>query len=195
MRPAAHSTASARLSMVAARSRRPGGRASGLVGLASIVVLAACATREAPAPSPAPTTPGRTTPARPAPPPATPAPPATAAPSKARTVDEYKREVALRIQQLSAAWVHDERPQALLRAVIVARVKVDAAGMPQVEILRSPDAALTPRVLQSVRAAAPFPQPPRALVAQLANGYTESWLFNDDGRFQIRTVARPQMNE
>mgnify|MGYP003336523811 FL=1 len=101
----------------------------------------------------------------------------------------------MRIQQRNPAWVHDERPQALLRAVIVARIKVDAGGNPQVEIVRSPDAEMSQRVVQSVRTAAPLPAPPRALAAQLSAGYTESWLFNTDGRFQIRTVARPQMNE
>ncbi len=155
--------------------------------------LAACATQ--PAPQPVPTAPTRTPPAQ-TPRPAPSTPPAAPAASSARNLDDYKREIALRIQQRNAPWVHDERPQALLRAVIVARVKVDASGGAQVEILRSPDAELTQRVIQSVRNATPFPAPPRALAGQVAStGYTESWLFNTDGRFQIRTVARPQMDQ
>jgi len=168
-------------------SKRPTIRALTMLGCA--VLLAACATHEAP-PTPSPgTAPSRQPAPRPSP------APAPSAPSSARSVDEYKREIALRIQQRNPAWVHDERPQALLRAVIVARIKVDAYGNPQIEIVRSPDAEMSQRVVQSVRAAAPLPAPPRALASQLNAGYTESWLFNTDGRFQIRTVARPQMNE
>ena len=155
------------------------------------VLLAACATHEAPPPASSSSTPSRQPAPRPSPAPN--AAPATT--SSARTVEDYKREVALRIQQRNPAWVHDERPQALLRAVVVARIRVDAYGNPQVEIVRSPDAEMSQRVVQSVRAAAPLPAPPRALAAQLNAGFTESWLFNTDGRFQIRTVARPQMNE
>ena len=163
-----------------------------LTALGGAVLLAACATHEPPPPTPnSGTAPSRQPAPRPGPAPSV----APAAASSARTVDEYKREVAVRIQQRNPAWVHDERPQALLRAVIVARIKVDAVGNPQVEIVRSPDAEMSQRVVQSVRTAAPLPAPPRALAAQLSAGYTESWLFNTDGRFQIRTVARPQMNE
>lgn len=164
--------------------------------LGLIAGLAACATQ--PPPPPAPSGPARA-PSAPAPRPSPGTPPpasTTPAASSARNLDDYKREIALRIQQRNAQWVHDERPQALLRAVIVARLKVDVAGNAQVEILRSPDAELTQRVIQSVRNASPFPVPTRSLASQLAGtGYTESWLFNTDGRFQIRTVARPQMDQ
>jgi periplasmic protein TonB len=169
-------------------SRRRVVRVVTMLGCAAL--LAACATHEAP-PASSTATPSRQPVPRPSPTPNA----APAAPSSARSVEDYKREVALRIQQRNPAWVHDERPQALLRAVIVARIKVDAGGTPQVEIVRSPDAEMSQRVIQSVRAAAPLPAPPRALASQLNAGYTESWLFNTDGRFQIRTVARPQMNE
>jgi periplasmic protein TonB len=169
-------------------SKRRAIQALTMFGCAAL--LAACATHEAP-PASSSSTASRQPAPRPGPAPNA----ASAAASSARSVEDYKREVALRIQQRNPAWVHDERPQALLRAVIVARIKVDASGNPQIEIVRSPDAEMSQRVVQSVRAAAPLPAPPRALAAQLSAGYTESWLFNTDGRFQIRTVARPQMNE
>lgn len=158
---------------------------------ATVLLLAACAAPPAPVrtPPPAPAAPPAPAP-KPAPAPA----PADTPASSARTIDEYKRDAALRVHSRNAQWVHDQRPQALLRAVIVVRVKVDAAGRPQYQILRSPDSQMSARVQQSLNAATPLPIPPQALGQQLGSiGFVESWLFNSDGRFQLRTIAQPQM--
>lgn len=146
-----------------------------------LVLLTACSVPPEPAP------PVHTAPA---PTPSMPAPPR---PSTTSSLDEYKREIATHIHARNPHWVHEEQPEALLRAVVVARVKVDGSGRARAEIVRSRDAAMSERVLQSVGAASPFPAPPRRLAGSLATtGYTETWLFNRDGRFQVRTIARPQ---
>lgn len=87
-------------------------------------------------------------------------------------------------------------PQALLRAVIVVQVRVRADGHPTAQIVRSPDAALSRVALDTLTRTQTLPRPPAALAESLARvGYTETWLFNTDGRFQIRTVAPTQSSE
>ena len=161
-------------------------RRLGLTGW--VVLLGACT---APPPENPPAAPAASAP-RPAP---TPAPSAPQA-SVSRNLDDYKREIATHIHAHSPQWIHDQRPQALLRAVVVARIKVDGAGRAQAEVVRSRDADMSQRMLQSVRAASPFPAPPRPLAKTLSTtGYTETWLFNSDGRFQVRTIAQPQLDQ
>ena len=46
--------------------------------------------------------------------------------------------------------------------------------------------------MQSVRDASPLPAPQRSLVRNGRIELTETWLFRDDGRFQIRTLAQAQ---
>jgi periplasmic protein TonB len=116
--------------------------------------------------------------------------------SGALTLAGYKRDAALRIANANAAKVYSGRPQALLRSVVVVKYVVDANGqVVRSEILRSNhDRATETTALQSLRSASPLPRPASHL---LRNGQLESvetWLFNNDGRFQLRTIAEPQMD-
>ena len=128
---------------------------------------------------------------------ATSARPAPSAPSSgALTLSGYKRDVALRIADINAAKVYAGRPQALLRSVVVVKYVVDANGrVLRSEILRSNhDRVTETAALHSLQSAAPLPRPASHL---LRNGQLESvetWLFNNDGRFQLRTIAEPQMD-
>ena len=87
------------------------------------------------------------------------------------------------------------RPQDLLRAVIVLSIVLDRNGQPsRVSIQRTPgDAEAEQRAIQSVQSGAPYPRPSRA-VLRGASGveFFETWLFNDDGRFQLRSLAQTQ---
>lgn len=116
--------------------------------------------------------------------------------SNAATVDAYKHDLALRISQINAAKVHADRPQALLRSVVVVRYVVDAEGnLARSEILRSNrDRETETTALASLRNAAPFPKPGKHLVRRGQVELSETWLFNNDGRFQLRTIAQPQMD-
>lgn len=113
------------------------------------------------------------------------------------TLDAYKQDVAHRIYAMNASNVHDRRPQALLRAVIVLRYTVDGAGrLLRTEILRSNhDRAAEAMALSSLRAAVPFPRPSQALLRHGRLEASESWLFDDDGRFQLRSLAQAQQSE
>lgn len=116
--------------------------------------------------------------------------------SMATTVDGYKVDLAKRISQVNFTSVYVERPQALLRSVIVIKYIVDGDGnLLKSEILRSNrDKHAEASALGSLKTAAPFPKPPPALLKQGRIELSESWLFNNDGRFQLRSVALAQMD-
>ncbi|WP_408158397.1 energy transducer TonB family protein [Herbaspirillum lusitanum] len=117
--------------------------------------------------------------------------------STATTVDGYKQDLAKRIAQVNFTSVYVERPQALLRSVIVIKFVVDGDGnLVRSEILRSNrDKAAETSAMSSLRNTAPFPKPPATLLKQGRVELSESWLFNNDGRFQLRSIALAQMGE
>lgn len=116
--------------------------------------------------------------------------------SRASTVDGYKRDLALRISESSAGKVYPGRPQALLRSVVVLRYTVDARGhLVKSEIMRSNrDRETESTALATLRSAAPFPKPAPHLLRRGELELAETWLFNNDGRFQLRTIAQAQMD-
>jgi len=91
--------------------------------------------------------------------------------------------------------VHNEQPQALLRAVVVLRVKLNEQNQWQAEVFReNPDQPeLTKAALDSV-AALPAPNglSAKALEKLRGEGVIEAWLFQTDGRFALKSLAKPQ---
>lgn len=117
--------------------------------------------------------------------------------STAMTFDGYKQEIARRITLVNSSKIYPERPQALLRSVVVIRFFVDGNGkLVRSEMVRSNhDKTTEATALLSLRNAAPFPKPHTHLLRHDNVEISETWLFNDDGRFQLRTVALPQMSD
>lgn len=117
--------------------------------------------------------------------------------SSAGTLDAYKRDIALRISEFSTSKVYTGRPQALLRSVVVVRYTVDERGqLIRSEIMRSNrDRETETTALATLRNAAPFPRPASHLLRNGRLDVSETWLFNNDGRFQLRTIAQPQMDQ
>lgn len=117
--------------------------------------------------------------------------------SAAATADAYKQDVAQRISRVSSTKVYTGRPQALLRSVIVMKYAIDREGrLLRSEIIRSNhDAETEATALAALKSAAPFPRPAAHLLRHGRIELSESWLFNNDGRFQLRSVALPQMAE
>lgn len=117
--------------------------------------------------------------------------------STATTFDAYKHELAKRISEVNSINIYPERPQALLRSVIVVKYAVDRNGkLAHSEILRSNrDKTTEATALSTLRKTAPFPMPAAHLLRNGRVEISETWLFNNDGRFQLRTIARPQMSE
>jgi protein TonB len=117
--------------------------------------------------------------------------------STAATIDSYKADLAQRIYQVNSTRVYTTRPQALLRSVVVLKYAVDGGGnLVRSEIARSNhDRATEATALASLRNSAPFPKPAPHLLRNGRVEMHESWLFNNDGRFQLRSIALVQMNE
>jgi protein TonB len=119
------------------------------------------------------------------------------APPTVQAVDGYKRDLAQRITQVNSSKVYSGRPQALLRSVVVLRYVVDADGsLVRSEIMRSNgDHETEATALASLRSASPFPKPAAHLLRRGRLELSETWLFNNDGRFQLRTLAEAQMDQ
>jgi hypothetical protein len=112
-----------------------------------------------------------------------------------QTADQLKTEFARSVYVHSATLVHNERPQPLLRAVVVLRIKLDEQNRWQAEVFReNPEQPeMTRAALESV---ARLP-PPAGLSAKAVDmlrseGLIEAWLFEKDGRFALKTLAKPQ---
>ncbi len=120
---------------------------------------------------------------------------ATPAQAQAQTAEQLKAEFARSVYLGSATRVHDERPQPLLRAVVVLRIKLDDHNRWQAEVFRdNPDQPeMTRAALDSVaRLPAAVGLSAQAQQALRSDGLIEAWLFQSDGRFALKTLAKPQ---
>jgi protein TonB len=117
--------------------------------------------------------------------------------STASTLDGYKQDLAHRISQVNSTKVYIGRPQALLRSVVVVKYQVDRDGnLVHSEVFRSNRDRETEAIaLATLKSTAPFPKPAPHLLRHGRVDILESWLFNNDGRFQLRTIALPQMDQ
>ncbi|RQH09782.1 energy transducer TonB family protein [Paraburkholderia dinghuensis] len=111
------------------------------------------------------------------------------------TLDQYREAVARRILERNPSYVLHGTPQPMLRSLVVVSFVVDRDGrVVKSSVYRSNgdnDAEAT--ALSTLRRAAPLPAPPARLVNSLGQlELFEDWLFNDDGKFQLRTLASPQ---
>jgi periplasmic protein TonB len=160
--------------------------------LLAVLLVAACG---APTP-PAPEKPAAPPPAPIAVAPAPPAPPQAAIPTlpPPRTpLDAYKRDIAQRILSSNAAQTFEGPPPEILQAVVVLQFTIERSGtLTGLKTLRSRHPPQEKVALASVRAAAPFPAPPVALLRSSRVEVAETWLFRDDGKFQIRSLAEGQ---
>jgi len=77
--------------------------------------------------------------------------------------------------------------------VVVLQLTIDSRGaLVDVRTLRTRNTALAAAAAKSARAAAPLPAPPRELLRGGRLEIAETWLYRDDGKFQVRSVAAPQ---
>lgn len=126
-------------------------------------------------------------------------PPAAALPPPAAvnslTLDEYRDAVARRIAERNPSYLERRAPQAMLRSLVVVAFTVDRNG----KVVRSSvyrtngDDEAEATALATLRRAAPLPVPPAKLLNRVGQvELMEDWLFNDDGKFQLRELAEPQ---
>jgi protein TonB len=113
------------------------------------------------------------------------------------SVDRYKRLLAQRIAEVNPDKIYPGNPQAMLRSVVVLKYAVDANGrLVHSDTLRSNgDTVAVATALSALRRAAPFPPPPDRLLTRGRMEILETMLFNDDVRFQLRSIAERQLTE
>lgn len=135
-------------------------------------------------------------PAAPRPAPATtataePAPPLGVRASAAATPRDYRRDAATHLYGKNRDRIYPGRLPPLLYAVGVLQVEVDGAGqVRQLNWMRAPRHApeVIAEIERTVRAAAPFPPPSR--MGRVT--YTDTWLWDKGGRFQLDTLTEGQ---
>ncbi len=108
----------------------------------------------------------------------------------------YKQALANHIAARHGSKMYSGQPQALLRSVVVVKYVVDNDGrLLRSEIMRSNrDRTAESIALSTLRSSAPFPPPASHLLKRGRLELAETWLFNDDGRFQLRSTAQRQMD-
>lgn len=136
-----------------------------------------------------------TTPAPASPPPAVESPalpaPAAARVSIATSARDYRRDAASHLYGLNRDRIYKGRLPPMLYAVGVLEVDLDAGGhVRRLHWLRAPSHApdVVAEIERTVRAAAPYPAPTR--LGRVT--WTDTWLWDRSGRFQLDTLTEGQ---
>ena len=112
-----------------------------------------------------------------------------------QTLDAVRTQCAHQIYEAARKDINFDAPQPLLRAVVVIRLRLAEDGRWMAEVLRdNPEQPeMTRKALDSVNLL-PAPQGLSAETdAELHwKGFVEAWLFQNDGRFALKTLAKEQ---
>jgi len=166
-----------------------------LAGLMAAVAALVAACRSAPE-QPAPAVPDSRAPGAAAPLPGVagpvPAAAGSARPSAAATPRAYRQDAATHLYGLNAQRVFKGKLPPLLHAIGVLDVDIDRNGrVTGLRWQRAPRHApeVVAEIERTVRAAAPFPVPAR--LGKVT--YTDTWLWDQSGRFQLDTLTEGQL--
>ena len=113
-------------------------------------------------------------------------------PSNAANPRDYRKDAAGHLYALNAERIYKGMLQPNLYAVGVLQVDVDRAGrVMALRWMRAPQHApeVVKEIERTVREAAPFPQPTR--LGRVT--YTDTWLWDKSGRFQLDTLTEGQL--
>jgi len=112
--------------------------------------------------------------------------------SLAETPKAYKVDAAQHVYKAYADQIYKGKLPPLVHAIVVLEVDVDASGQVRdVHMIRVPTHApdVTARVRELIRHASPMPAPSRLG----ATRFTEIWLVDKSGRFQLDTLTEGQL--
>jgi len=119
--------------------------------------------------------------------------PAPAPAPRYRSMQQYEHALAKRIFDANRGHTITGRLQPLLRAVVVLHFEIDATGkVHNVSTWRTPEPEADRLARASLVRAGALPPPPAAWLRGGKLGITETWLFNNDGRFHLRALAPRQ---
>ena len=115
-----------------------------------------------------------------------------AAPSP--NLDAYKTQVAQQVMRQNPSQTFSGRLPPMLPAIVVLNITVDKDGqLTDVVVQRSRDPDAARVAVASMRRSAPLPRPANLVAANSDSlTFSETFLFNDEYRFQLRTLAGPQ---
>lgn len=154
--------------------------------IAALACLAGCSTPPpAKAPTPAPV-------ARVPAPAAAPVPPANRNISQATNEKAYRHDGARAIYAAYPDSIYKGKLPPLLYAIAVVETELDANGnVRDVRMVRAPSHApeVTAKIRELIRKASPLPAPAR----MGATKYTDVWLFDKSGKFQLDTLTEGQL--
>lgn len=112
--------------------------------------------------------------------------------SNAATPRDYRRDAAGHLYARNASRIFKGKLPPMLYAVGVCQVEVDARGaVLRVSWMRAPSHApeVMAEIERTIRTAAPFPAPAR--MGRVT--YTDTWLWDASGRFQLDTLTEGQL--
>lgn len=158
--------------------------------LGTTALMAACSGPRAPVSSGPPTVGAPTPPPASTPAPTAPAPGGVKA-SNATDPRSYRRDAASHLYALNQDRIYTGKLPPLLYAIGVMQVELDARGQVRhFNWLRAPKHApeVMAEIERTVRRAAPYPAPAR--LGKVT--YTETWLWDKSGRFQLDTLTEGQ---
>jgi protein TonB len=122
------------------------------------------------------------------------APTVAPAPPQSVTLDAYKAHVARHILERNAGRSFTGPLPPMLPAIVVVNITVNRDGqLTDVRVQRSRDPDASRVALASMLRSGPLPRPHGLLAAHsTAMTFSETFLFDRDYRFQLRTLAGPQ---
>jgi hypothetical protein len=110
--------------------------------------------------------------------------------SNADSPAAYKKDAARHLYAAYAKHIHKGKMPPLLYGIAIIETEIDAQGAVQdVRVLRQPAAAeVTPWAVEMIKKAGPFPAPAKMGTVK----YTDIWLVDKSGRFQLDTLTEGQ---
>jgi len=114
-----------------------------------------------------------------------------ATPTAPAGLDDYKIRVAHHVADHNPERTYTGTLPALLPSIVVLEITVDRDGrLADVAVQRSRNPTASAIALAAVRRSAPLPPPPRGRLT-----FSETFLFADSERYQLRSLAGPQASE
>ena len=108
-------------------------------------------------------------------------------------LDDYKTQVAQHVLQHNPDHNYTGKLPPMLPAIVVLEITVDRDGqLADVEVQRSRDDDASKIALDSMRRSTPLPPPQQLAQAGGKLKFSETFLFADANRYQLRSLAGPQ---
>jgi len=108
-------------------------------------------------------------------------------------LDDYKTQVAHHVLQHNPERSFNGKLPPMLPAIVVLEITVDRDGrLAEVAVQRSRDPDASQIALDSMRRSTPLPPPQQLAQATGRLTFSETFLFADANRYQLRSLAGPQ---